>query len=253
MSQVTRAALTTYLDDFLNVRSIQDYTINGLQVEGRSSIQTLVTGVTACQALLDAAVRLNADAVMVHHGYFWKSEPPVITGMKKKRLQTLLQQDINLFAYHLPLDIHPEVGNNRQLADVLGLERPSVVAHLAQGLIWRGHLPQPMSAQQLKQHVAQRLQRQPLLVEGGDHLIQEVAWCTGGAQDFIDQVPALAVDAYISGEASERTFHSAVEQQIHYFGAGHHATERYGIQALGQHLQEKFSLDWHHVDIDNPI
>jgi dinuclear metal center YbgI/SA1388 family protein len=253
MNQINRADLSAYLDNFLNVRAIQDYTINGLQVEGRPAIQTLVTGVTACQALLDEAVRLQADAVMVHHGYFWKSESPAIHGMKKKRLQTLLQHDINLFAYHLPLDVHPEVGNNAQLARVLGIEQPKVVAHLAKGLIWQGQLPQPMTALQLQQHVQQCLQRQPLLIESGTHVIKQVAWCTGGAQDFIDQVPELAVDAYISGEASERTFHSAVEQQIHYLGAGHHATERYGIQALGQHLQTQFGLNWHHVDIDNPI
>ncbi|KFZ38628.1 metal-binding protein [Shewanella mangrovi] len=248
-----RQALEAYLDEFLQVERYKDYAPNGLQVEGCQQINTIVTGVTACQALIDKAVELKADALLVHHGFFWKSEPAVLVGMKQRRIKALLANDINLFGYHLPLDGHPELGNNAKLGQVLGLSQIEVVAQIPQNLLWRGSLAAAQTPAEFAAHITQRLGRAPLHLAADTQQINTVAWCTGGAQDYIDEAYALGVNAFISGEASERTFHSAVEQGIHYFAAGHHATERYGIEALGQHLAEKFGLQHHFVDIDNPV
>ncbi|MCE9684756.1 Nif3-like dinuclear metal center hexameric protein [Shewanella sp. AS16] len=250
---MTRSELSHYLQTFLQVSSFKDYAPNGLQVEGKAQIHTLVTGVTASQALIDEAIRLNADAILVHHGFFWKSEPEVITGMKQRRIKALLAHDINLFGYHLPLDAHPVLGNNAQLARVLELVNAEVVEEVTQGLLWRGNLDQPMRAADVSQKLSQALNRAPLHIGDPEAQIYSLAWCTGGAQDYIDAAAALGVDAFISGEVSERTYHSAVEQGIHYFAAGHHATERFGIQALGRHLAREFGLEHHFVDIDNPV
>ncbi|GLS84529.1 Nif3-like dinuclear metal center hexameric protein [Paraferrimonas haliotis] len=250
---VSRAQFGQTINELLRVDKFKDYGPNGLQVEGGETIQNLVTGVTACQALIDKAVALNADAILVHHGFFWKNEPSLVVGMKRRRLKALLANDINLFGYHLPLDAHPKLGNNAQLAEVLGIDNARICPEVAQDLLWQGELAQPLTIEQLSAIVADKLQRQPLVLKGGEHKVSKVAWCTGGAQDYIEQAALLGVDAFISGEASERTFHSAQEQGIHYLGAGHHATERYGIQALGQFLSQEFDLNWHHIDIDNPV
>ncbi|MBV4368673.1 type 2 GTP cyclohydrolase I [Erwinia phyllosphaerae] len=233
----------------LNSAGFSDYAPNGLQVEGRAEIQKIVTGVTACQALLDEAVRLQADAVLVHHGYFWKSEAQVIKGMKRNRLKTLLANDINLYGWHLPLDAHPELGNNAQLAKMFGIEVKGEVMPLVP---W-GELAEPLTGEQLKERIATVLQREPL--HCGDNApaqIRRVAWCSGGGQGFIDAAAAAGVDAFISGEVSEQTIHSAREQGIHFFGAGHHATERGGIKALGEWLAQHHGLDVTFIDIDNP-
>ncbi len=250
---MTRQELINYLDNYLSVSQFKDYAPNGLQVEGKEQICRIVTGVTACQALIDEAVKINADAILVHHGYFWKGEPQIIVGMKKRRIKALLLNDINLFGYHLPLDAHPIVGNNKQLGDKLEIVNASVIAGVAQNLIWRGELTRSVSASELSDLIDNKLNRKPLHVGHSKSSIQTVAWCTGGAQDYIDIVADLGVDAFISGEASERTFHSAIEQGVHYFAAGHHATEKYGIQALGEHLAEHFGLEHHFIDIPNPI
>ena len=250
---LSRQALVKYLAGLLDVDKFHDYAPNGLQVEGRAEIRKIVTGVTASQALLDVAVAEAADAVLVHHGYFWKGESPVICGMKKRRLQTLLQRDINLFAYHLPLDAHPELGNNAQLAARLGIQVEGVLGgRELQGVGNVGVLASPMPLAEFGQHVHAVLGRQPLLVAGGDHPIQRIAWCTGGAQGYITEAHALGVDAYLSGEVSEHTIHSAREQGLHYIAAGHHATERYGVWALGEHLAARFGVECVFVDIDNP-
>lgn len=245
--------LTHYLANYLNTKAFKDYTCNGLQVEGKAQIKTLVTGVTASQALIDAAIEKQADAILVHHGYFWKNEPDALVGMKYQRIKALIQNDINLLAYHLPLDAHAEVGNNVQLGQKLGLQNIEVSPAAKQDLLWTGETAQPMGVAEFAALIEHSLDRTPLTIAAGNHTIQSVAWCTGGAQDYIDLAAELGVDAFISGEASERTYHSAIEQGVHYFGAGHHATERDGVQALGAHLQKKFNLNWVHIDIDNPI
>ena len=248
-----REELRQYLGEFLQLDKFRDYAPNGLQVEGKAEIRKIVTGVTACQALIDRAVEAGADALLVHHGFFWKNEPEVLTGMKQRRIKSLLLNDINLFGYHLPLDAHPMLGNNAELGRVLGVIEPEAVETVAQGLLWQGVLDSPMTAKGLSALLEQRLGQVPLHLDGGERGIQKLAWCTGGAQDYIDTAAALGVDAFISGEASERTFHSAVEQGIHYFGAGHHATERFGIKALGEHLAREFELEHEFIDIPNPV
>lgn len=242
--------LEQLVNQLLGATDFKDYGPNGLQVEGRTQVKKIVTGVTACQALLDEAVRLNADAVLVHHGYFWKNEPSVIKGMKRQRLKTLLANDINLYGWHLPLDAHPELGNNALLAKLWGIERKG---ELDQLLLW-GELAQPLSGEQFAERIHTTLQRVPL--HCGDNapaLIKRVAWCSGGGQGFIDTAAAFGVDAFVSGEASEQTIHSAREQGIHFFAAGHHATERCGIKALGEWLATHHGLDVTFIDIDNPV
>ncbi len=204
---------------------------------------------TACQALVDEAVARNADAILVHHGYFWKSEPAVITGMKRKRLRALLANDINLYGWHLPLDAHPTLGNNAQLAKLLDIEVKGEV----QPLVFWGELATPLSGEALAQRIEEKLGRTPL--HCGDNApaqIRRVAWCSGGGQGFIDSAAAFGVDAYITGEVSEQTIHSAREQGLHFFAAGHHATERGGIKALGEWLASEHGLDVTFIDIPNP-
>jgi len=249
-------ALTTLVEEashYLNAARIQDYCPNGLQVEGRPQVRRIVSGVTASQALLDAAVEAEADVVLVHHGYFWKNENPCVVGIKQKRLKTLLNNDISLMAYHLPLDVHPEVGNNVQLAKQLDLiiegplepENPRSV-----GLV--GSLVEPLSPRDFARRVHEVLGREPLLIESGG-LIRRIAWCTGAAQGYIDQAIAAGVDAYLTGEASEPTVHSARENGISFIAAGHHATERYGVQALGDYLARRFAIEHLFIDCPNPV
>ncbi|MEX6502373.1 Nif3-like dinuclear metal center hexameric protein [Pseudomonas zhanjiangensis] len=249
-------ALTTLVDEaqrYLNAATISDYCPNGLQVEGQPQVRRIVSGVTASQALVDAAVAAEADVLLVHHGYFWKGENPCITGMKQRRLKTLLAHDISLLAYHLPLDLHPEVGNNVQLARQLGItvEGPLEPGNpRTVGLV--GSLDTALSPREFAERVAQALGREPLLVEG-EGLIRRVGWCTGGGQGYIDQAIAAGVDLYLSGEASEQTFHSARENGISFIAAGHHATERYGVQALGDYLARRFAIEHLFIDCPNPI
>lgn len=245
--------LVAEADRYLESSRAADYCPNGLQVEGRAEVRRIVSGVTASQALLDAAVADGADLVLVHHGYFWKNEPAVVVGMKRRRLATLLRHDISLLAYHLPLDTHPEVGNNVQLARRLGLvvEGPLEPGNpRSVGLV--GTLPEALSPEAFAAQVATALGRVPLLVEG-DRPIRRVAWCTGAAQGYIDQAVAAGVDAYLTGEVSESTVHTAREMGISFLAAGHHATERYGVQALGDYLAGRFDLQHRFVDCDNPV
>lgn len=242
--------LEQLVNQLLNSADYTDYAPNGLQVEGRREIKKVITGVTACQALLDEAVRLEADAVLVHHGYFWKNEAPAIRGMKRQRLKTLLANDINLFGWHLPLDGHPSIGNNAQLARLFSIDVKGEIALL---LPW-GELDEPVSGKQFARRIATVLGREPL--HCGDNapaLIRRVAWCSGGGQGYIDQAAAFGVDAFISGEASEQTIHSAREQGLHFFAAGHHATERDGVKALGEWLANEHGLDVTFIDIHNPV
>ncbi|KGK84350.1 Nif3-like dinuclear metal center hexameric protein [Stutzerimonas degradans] len=248
-------ALTTLVaecDRFLNVAKIADYCPNGLQVEGRPQVRRIVSGVTASQALLDAAIEAQADAVLVHHGYFWKNEDARIVGMKQRRLKTLLNHDISLLAYHLPLDVHPQVGNNAQLARVLDLlvEGPLEPDNAKSvGLV--GSLRTPISPVEFQRRIYQALGREPLLIDG-QRPIQRIAWCTGGAQGYIEQAVAAGVDAYLTGEISEPTVHIARENGLSFFAAGHHATERYGVQALGDYLAAQFGIEHRYIDCPNP-
>ncbi len=244
--------LVAELDVLLGTARIADYCPNGLQVEGRAKVRRIVSGVTASQALLDAAVARGADLVLVHHGYFWKSENPCVTGMKQRRLKTLLAHDISLLAYHLPLDMHPELGNNVQLGLRLGLLAEASLEPgnpRAVGVI--GHLPQPLPAAEFAARVAQALGREPLLVDR-EQPVQRIAWCTGGAQGYIEQAIAAGADLYLTGEVSEATVHAARENGIAFIAAGHHATERYGVQALGDWIAGRFGVEHLFVDCDNP-
>lgn len=241
--------LENIVNQQLNSGAFSDYAPNGLQVEGRTEVKTLLTGVTASQALVDEAVARNADAILVHHGYFWKSEPAVIKGMKRNRLRALLANDINLYGWHLPLDAHPTLGNNAQLAKLLDIEVKGEV----QPLVFWGELSTPLSGEALAQRIEEKLGRTPL--HCGDNApaqIRRVGWCSGGGQGFIDSAAAFGVDAYITGEVSEQTIHSAREQGLHFFAAGHHATERGGIKALGEWLASEHGLDVTFIDIPNP-
>ena len=245
----SRQTLLTYIDDLLDVGRYHDYCPNGLQVEGREQVQHIVSGVTASQALIEAAIEQGADALLVHHGYFWKGETATITGIKRQRIQRLLESGINLLAYHLPLDGHIELGNNAQLARVLGFSIEDVAGD--SGLLYVGKPEQSTSGEALAAHIEACLDRTPQHIPA-DKDIERIAWCTGGAQSYIEQAAALGVDAFLSGEISEQTVHIARETGIHFFAAGHHATERYGVQALGEHLASQFDLKHSFIDIDNP-
>ncbi|MCO4757284.1 MAG: Nif3-like dinuclear metal center hexameric protein [Oceanospirillaceae bacterium] len=251
---ISRKELVNYLDQRLTPERFRDYAPNGLQVEGCEQVSRIVTGVTASQALIDAAVAWNADAILVHHGYFWKGENPCITGMKQRRIKTLLQHDINLLGYHLPLDAHPDIGNNAVLAKLLGI---TVTGGLEEGnplsIGVTGKFDVPMSLQELGDRVSQVLKRPPLLIAGGEHQITTIGLCTGGAQGYIEKAIDLGLDAYLSGEISEPTVHSARENGVHYVAAGHHATERFGAKTLGEELAQKFGIEQMFVDIDNPV
>ena len=251
---VTLKALVDYTDSLLSAGQFNDYCPNGLQVEGRPEVRRLVTGVTACLALVEAAIAAEADAVLVHHGYFWKGEDECITGMKRQRLQRLLGADTSLLAYHLPLDAHPVLGNNTQLARVLGFERAGYFGNdggvqLAQ----YGELSQPVDGAELAEHIQAQLGRAPLHIPGRQAMIRTVGWCTGAAQSCIEAAVGQGLDAFISGEISEQTVHVARECGIHYFAAGHHATERFGAMALGEHLAKHFDITHQFFDIDNPV
>ena len=251
---VTLKALLDYTNNLLSIDSFADYCPNGLQVEGRAEVTRLVSGVTASMELIEAAIDAQADAIVVHHGYFWKGEDACVTGMKRTRLRRLLETDISLLAYHLPLDAHPELGNNAQLAQLLGFERQGYFGHDGgMSLGQYGLLPEALTGAALSDLIQNSLGRTPLHIAGPQQKIQTVGWCSGAAQSYIDAAAEQGLDAFISGEISEQTVHVARERGLHYFSAGHHATERYGVQALGQHLAEQFDISHQFIDIDNPV
>ena len=246
-----REELVEYLEGLLQPANFRDYCPNGLQVEGRTEIVRVVAGVTASQALLDAAVARGADAVLVHHGYFWKGEDGRVTGIRRSRLKTLLGNDINLFAYHLPLDAHPELGNNAQLASRLGWQPDGRFGE--QDIAWLGRVAVPTTAGRLAAEIAASLARQPLLIGDSQRPLRRLGWCTGGAQGYFEQAIALGVDAFVSGEISEQTVHLARESGVAYLACGHHASERYGVAALAAHLAVQCGLQCEFVDVDNPV
>ncbi len=247
---IDRDTLLDALDRELEPGRFEDYCPNGLQVEGRPEIRHVVSGVTASHALIRAAIEQQADLILVHHGYFWRGEPQPVVGMKRQRLQALLQHEINLVAYHLPLDAHPELGNNAQLGLELGLVQEGPLRPDGIGLI--GRLPEVCPAEQFAARIGTVLGRQPTWVQGGPHPVRRLAWCTGGAQSMLTTAARHGVDAFISGEISEQTTHEARELGVHYFAAGHHATERYGPRALGAWCAEHFGVGHCFVDIPNP-
>ena len=244
--------IVAFCDQQLDSKSHKDYCPNGLQVSGKSSVRRLVSGVSACLPLLEAAIEQQADLILVHHGYFWRGENPCLTGAKRERIALLLEHNLNLLAYHLPLDTHISLGNNAQLAQALGCKVTGKLQQQRNGLGLIGELPEALTPEQLAERVEAALQRPPLLIAGSKP-IKTLAWCSGAAQDFIDLAIEAGVDAYLSGEISERTTHSARENDISYLSIGHHASERGGVQALGALLAQEFDLEHEFIDIDNPV
>lgn len=250
---INRDDFARYLEQTLDITRFRDYCPNGLQVEGRSSIKKLVTGVTASLALIEAAVDFGADAVLVHHGYFWRGEDARVVGPKYRRLKALLTNDINLFAYHLPLDMHPEFGNNVQLAGRLGLVADGRFGENDLG--WLG-IPADSSVRtvgMLAHLIEERLGRAPMVIGDPAQPLARVGWCTGAAQGMLADAIAAGASAYLSGEVSEPTVHLARESGVAYLACGHHATERFGVQALGAHLADRFGIEHRFIDIPNPV
>ncbi|MDO5531287.1 Nif3-like dinuclear metal center hexameric protein [Sutterella sp.] len=244
--------LIAYLDELLVPGEFKDYAPNGLQVEGRGEVNRIVLGVSASLGLIEAARERRADAVLVHHGWFWRGEDARITGVKGRRVRTLIESEMNLIAYHLPLDAHAEVGNNAELARVLGLSIESRTGEY--GLLHTGSiLSGPMRADAFAARVTEALGRAPLLVGDAGKTVARVGWCSGAAQDWIGEAAALGCDLYLSGEIREHTTFEAVELGIPYLAAGHTATEQFGIQALGRRLSEAFpDLTIEFVPQENP-
>lgn len=257
MTQIHLRDLTAWIDATLQPGQFRDYCPNGLQVQGREHVRYIIAGVTASQALIDSAVEKGADAILVHHGWFWKNEDPCIRGPKRARLAALLRHDISLLAYHLPLDAHPTLGNNAQLARVLDLQ-PDLDEQGAprrcgpDDLVWLGRPATTRTLSELGESIGRALDRTPLVIGESDQPIRRIAWCTGAAQGMMDAAVAAGADAYLSGEISEPTAHLARETGTAFIGAGHHATERYGVQALGAAIAGQFGIRCEFIDIDNP-
>ncbi|MGA7593993.1 MAG: Nif3-like dinuclear metal center hexameric protein [Gallionella sp.] len=243
--------LRDYNASLLQTNLFKDYCPNGLQVEGRAEVRRIATGVTASQHVLDAAIEWGADAILVHHGYFWRNEEATLVGTRKKRIAQLLRHDVSLLAYHLPLDAHDELGNNAQLGKLFGFTSQGRFGD--QNMVWLGELIPPRSLTQFSRQIADDLQRTPQVIGDGAANIRKVAWCSGGAQGYFEAAIAQGVDAYITGEISEQNYHLANETGVAFIAAGHHATERLGIQALGEHLSTRFGLEHRFFDQPNPV
>lgn len=248
-----RDELASYLAQRLDITRFRDYCPNGLQVQGRATIRKIVTGVTASVALIEEAIRQDADAILVHHGYFWRGEDARVIGTKHQRLKLLLAHDLNLFAYHLPLDMHPELGNNAQLARVLGLTATGNFGENDLG--WLGEVsdPEVKTVADLVAKIEATLGRKPLLIGDASTPAKRLAWCTGAAQGMLGEAIEAGAQIYMSGEISEPTVHLARETGVCYLSCGHHATERYGVQALGEDLARHFGIEHRFVEIDNPV
>lgn len=243
--------LRDYIGSLLAVSRFRDYCPNGVQVEGRAAVLRIATAVSASQSVLEEAAAWGADALIVHHGYFWRSEDACISGIKKRRIAHLLQHDISLLAYHLPLDAHPELGNNAQLGKRMGWQEQGRFSE--QDIASHGVLPQAQTLGQLAAHIGATLQRTPQVIGDLNRSVSRIAWCSGGAQSYFEQAIALGADAFMTGEISEQNVHVARETGVAFIAAGHHATERYGVQALGEHLVAQFGLEHRFFDQDNPV
>lgn len=247
-----RQALVAHLDDFLGAGRFADYAPNGLQVEGREEVRLIALGVTASQDVIDKAAAMHADALLVHHGWFWKGEPAPLVGVKRRRAAAVIAADMNLIAYHLPLDAHPTVGNNAELARVLGLTIEEQVGELS--LLHIGRIIDgPMSVSAFSQRVEKVLGRRPQLFGDGGKTINRLGWCSGAAQGMLLEAQAHGCDLYLSGELRESTPYEAQESGCAYLAAGHTATETFGIQALGRSLEAQFpELECRFIASDNP-
>lgn len=241
-------------NNLLRPETFSDYCPNGLQIDaGVADVRKIVSGVTASMALIEAAVAAEADVLLVHHGYFWRGEPAALVAMKGQRVATLIRNNISLMAYHLPLDAHPELGNNARLARLMDWIPQEVQPGIAGlELVWFGELQRAMSFAEMRDDLQVRLQHPCIAVEGAARPIKRIAWCTGAAQSMFEAVASHGVDAFVSGEISEQSAHIARELGVHYFAAGHHATERYGVQALGDYLARQFGIEHQFIDIANP-
>ncbi|MEB3767668.1 Nif3-like dinuclear metal center hexameric protein [Acinetobacter sp. MD2] len=250
----TLANILNWCDQTLKTAEFKDYAPNGLQIEGKPEIKKIMCAVTASLDAIEACIQQKADVLLVHHGYFWKGEAAAITGMRGQRIKKLIQHDISLIAYHLPLDAHPEYGNNASIAELLNLTQLEALDPTEKHPIGNiGYLEQPLSIEAFQQLLAQKFQRDIVHLPATSQTIQKVGFCTGAAQDFITKAAAQQCDAYLSGEVSERTFYEAKELGVHYFACGHHATEQFGVQRLGQALAQQFDLEYSYYELENPI
>ncbi|MEB3754004.1 Nif3-like dinuclear metal center hexameric protein [Acinetobacter sp. MD2(2019)] len=243
-----------WCDQTLKTSEFKDYAPNGLQIEGKTEVRKILCAVTASLDAIDACIEQQADLLLVHHGYFWKGEPAPITGMRGERIKKLIQHDISLLAYHLPLDAHPQYGNNASIAELLDLEHIEALDPSEKHPIGNiGYLKQAMPVQEFKQRLTEKFQREIIHLPAQTSSIQKIGFCTGAAQDFINKAADQHCDAYLSGEVSERTFYEAKEMGVHYFACGHHATEQFGVQRLGQALAEALDLEYAYFELANPI
>jgi len=247
-----RIELLSALDSLLQPERYKDYAPNGLQVEGRQSVRRLVSGVTASASLIEAAIAAHADAILVHHGLFWRGYDGRVTGWMRKRLGLLITNNVSLLAYHLPLDAHAELGNNAQLAKTLGWSIKGCFGDQQLGFLGTGLQGPYSNALALADHIEATLGRKVTLVSPSDKPIARLAWCTGGAQGYFEDAIASGVDAFITGEISEPQAHYARECGVAYLACGHHATERYGVQAVGAHVAAQLGISHSFIDIDNP-
>lgn len=243
--------LRDYNASLLQTVQFKDYCPNGIQVEGRAEVLRIATAVTASQQVLNEAIAWGADAILVHHGYFWRNEDACIVGIKKNRIARLLRHDVSLMAYHLPLDAHAELGNNAQLGKLLGIREQGRFGE--QNIACIGQLASELTLTQFAARAGSVLQRAPQVIGECDKLIRRVAWCSGGGQGYFEAAIAQGVEVFLTGEISEQNYHLANESGVAFVAAGHHATERLGIQALGAHLADKFGLGHRFFDQDNPV
>jgi len=243
-----------WCDQTLKSHEFKDYAPNGLQIEGKAEVKKILCAVTASQDAIDAAIAQHADLLLVHHGYFWKGEAYPITGMRGKRIKGLIQHDISLVGYHLPLDSHPTLGNNAAIADILELKNIEALDPTERNPIGNiGYLAEAISPEAFQVLLSERLGFNAIHLPADKSTIQKVGFCTGGAQDYISKAFEQGCDAYISGEVSERTFYEAKELDVHYYACGHHATERYGVQRLAKAISEQFNIESSYFELNNPI
>lgn len=254
LSMASLSDIIAFSNDYLNANRFSDYCPNGLQVEGRGEVRKIVTGVTASQALIDGAIKNQADMILVHHGFFWRGESPEIIGIKKQRISALLKNDISLLAYHLPLDAHAIIGNNVQLARELGLNLVGVFGKGGDEIGVIAESKAVVFSDDFSAHLSRILNRTPVhLGAKKRRSIKKIAICTGGAQGYFQAAIEAGVDAFITGEVSESSYHLAMESGVDYYSCGHHATERYGVRAFGQLLAERFLVEHQYLEIDNPV
>lgn len=246
---ISRQSLLHSLDMLLQPEKFKDYGPNGLQVEGMEQVSLLVSGVTASLAMIDAAIEAQADAILVHHGLFWRGQDGRVTGWMKQRLQRLLAHDINLFAYHLPLDAHPALGNNARLGAELGWKADAYFGEQDLGCL--AHVQYASSADLCAQ-VGRVLRREPVFVAGHAGPITRVGWCTGGAQGYFESAAAAGAQVFVTGEISEPQAHLAKEMGVGFVAAGHHATERYGAPAVAAHVAQQLGIRHRFIEVDNP-